>query len=48
MKSEYYPRPACHPSARGYAAIAHDVADVVRPLLDRTGPPRRNSADEEK
>jgi len=41
MKSEYYPRPNCHPSARGYAAIATDVAGVVRPLLSRAGLQRR-------
>lgn len=35
MKDAYYPGPICHPSAKGYAAIAADVAGAVRPLLSR-------------
>jgi GDSL-like Lipase/Acylhydrolase family len=33
--SEFFAGPGCHPSAKGYAAIAADVANAVRPLLDR-------------
>jgi hypothetical protein len=32
--SEFYLGPGCHPSAKGYAAIAANVANAVRPLLD--------------
>ena len=32
---EFFVGPGCHPSARGYAAIAANVATAVRPLLDR-------------
>jgi hypothetical protein len=37
---EFFAGPACHPSAKGYAAIAANVADAVRPLLDRITRPR--------
>jgi hypothetical protein len=36
--SEYLAGPGCHPSAKGYAAIAANVANAVQPLLDRRGP----------
>jgi hypothetical protein len=32
---EFFAGPNCHPSAKGYAAIAADVANAVQPLLDR-------------
>ena len=35
---EFFPDPNCHPSAKGYAAIAAEVANAVRPLLDRRVP----------
>lgn len=31
---EFFASPRCHPSAKGYAAIAANVANAVRPLLD--------------
>jgi hypothetical protein len=33
--SQFFAGPGCHPSAKGYAAIAMSVANGVRPLLDR-------------
>lgn len=32
----FFAGPTCHPSPKGYAAIAADVATAVRPLLDHT------------
>lgn len=43
--SGFFAGPGCHPSAKGYAAIAANVATAVRPLLDRRAraAARRNS-----
>ena len=34
----YFAGPTCHPSPKGYAAIAADVAGIAQPLLSRASP----------